>query len=199
MSKTDPDRDNTKPGATASPLPLSLDGRPLAVKGLAVLLGSWLVAAAAWVEVPMIPVPMTMQTFAIVTIGALAGWRLGLATLLAYLAQGVAGLPVFAGGTSGLAVFSGPTAGYLLGFPLAAALCGLLAERGWNGRLPSLFGSLLAGHGLILLLGVTWLARMIGPVEAMAHGLIPFLAGTVLKSALATATVTAVLRSRRAA
>ncbi|MFM2041914.1 MAG: BioY family protein [Pseudomonadota bacterium] len=199
MSQTDPDQEKRAPEAMPSSLPLSLDGRPPVVRVLAVLLGSWLVAAAAWVEVPMIPVPMTMQSFAIVAIGALAGWRLGLATMLAYLAQGAAGLPVFAGGTSGLAVFSGPTAGYLLGFPLAAALCGLLAERGWNRRLPLLFGSLLGGHGVILLVGAAWLARMIGPADAVALGLIPFLAGTVLKSALATATVTAVLRSRRAA
>lgn len=181
------------PNAARTALPFR--PRSVLAKTGFVLLGSWLVAASSWIEVPMVPVPMTMQTFAIVVIGALAGWRIGLATLLAYLAQGAAGLPMFAGGAGGPMVFAGPTAGYLLAFPLAAALTGWLAERGWNRSLPLLSLCMLGGHVVILASGVAWLAVLIGPAQAVAAGLVPFLAGTVLKSALAAASIIAV-RSR---
>lgn len=164
--------------------------RSLPMKAGFVLLGSWLVAASAWIEVPMYPVPMTMQTYAILTIGALAGWRLGLATLLAYLAQGAMGLPMFAGGAGGAIHLIGPTGGYLLAFPLAAALTGWLVARAGRG-LVGVTAAMLAGHGLILALGVAWLSILVGGEKAVALGLLPFLAGSVLKSVLGAATVVA--------
>lgn len=183
---------------TRTPLPLRLEESPFAAKALFALLGSWVIAASAWVQVPMFPVPMTMQTYAILVVGALCGWRLAGATLALYLAQGFAGLPVLAGGAGGPQYFMGPTAGYLLAFPAAAALVGLLAERGWNRRWATLAASLLLGHGVILAGGAAWLSVLKGWEVALAAGVVPFLAATVLKTALAAATVKAVGRVRRA-
>jgi biotin transport system substrate-specific component len=151
----------------------------------AVVIGALILAAASRIEVPMVPVPMTMQTFAVTLIGALYGWRLGAATVAAWLAQGALGLPVFAGGAAGFAHFFGPTGGYLLAFPVAAALTGFLAERGWNGSRPlRAFLAMLAGNAACLALGGAWLAMMIGWGPAFAAGVAPFLLGGALKSAL---------------
>lgn len=93
------------------------------------VLGTLLLIASARVQVPFWPVPMTMQTFVVLIIGATCGARLGAATVALYLAQGAVGLPVFAGG-GGLAYMAGPTGGYLVGFLVAAVVVGWLAERG---------------------------------------------------------------------
>lgn len=116
--------------------PLRLQERTLALRIAAVIAGTALLALSSYITVPMLPVPITMQTFAVTLIGALYGWRLGAVTVLAWMAEGAMGLPVFANGTSGFIVFAGPTAGYLLTFPVMAALTGWLAERGWNGQRP---------------------------------------------------------------
>lgn len=92
------------------------------------LVGSLLLAISAKIQVPFYPVPMTMQTFAVLVIGMAYGWRLGGATVLLYLAEGAAGMPVFASG-AGLAYLAGPTGGYLVGFLASAVLVGFLADR----------------------------------------------------------------------
>ncbi len=118
---------------SAFTVPAWLQGRSTATQVLAVLFGTLVLAASSQVSVPMVPVPMTMQTLAVTLVGALYGWRLGGLTILVWLAQGALGLPVFAGGSGGFVRFFGPTAGYLLAFPIAGALTGWLVERGWNG------------------------------------------------------------------
>lgn len=175
---------------------LSPADRPPAAKAAAALVGSWLVAASAWIEVPLWPVPMTMQTWAVLMVGALCGWRLGVAALLLYLVQGALGLPVFAGGRAGLAVLTGPTGGYLAAFPLAAGLAGVLADRGRAVGAATLTAGFLLGHGLILAAGALWLATIVGPERAVTGGVMPFLTGAAVKSVLATATVLAVRRWR---
>lgn len=115
------------------------------------------------------PVPITLQTFAVLLSGAVLGARRGFLAVLLYVVAGAAGLPVFSGGASGLAVLSGPTAGYLLGFPLAAGLCGLVVERLPRRTLLSapaifaagLFSSAVFIHtmgmaGLVLRADMTW-------------------------------------------
>jgi biotin transport system substrate-specific component len=177
---------NLKPAT----LPLDLQSRPLVWQVGAVALGSLFLALSSYIQVPMIPVPVTMQTFAVALIGALYGWRRGGITILAWLAEGAAGLPVFAGGASGVHHFAGPTGGYLLAFPIAGALMGWLAERGWNGsRVMLAFLGMLLSHALCLLLGAAWLAVLIGPERAIALGVMPFLVGTLLKSALGAGTL----------
>jgi len=169
--------------------------RPLAWRIGAVVLGSLLLTLSSYIEVPMIPVPVTMQTFAVMLVGALYGWRLGTVTILVWLAQGALGMPVLAGGAGGLPYFSGPTAGYLFAFPVAAALMGWLAERGWTGRRVWLaFLGMLLSHVVCLGLGAAWLSVLIGVEKAIMAGVVPFLVGAVLKSALGAVTLRLLVR-----
>ena len=150
-----------------------------------VLAGTVFIAICAHIKVPMWPVPMTMQTFAVLVIGMAYGWRLGGLTVLAYLGEGAAGLPVFATG-SGLAYLAGPTAGYLAGFLLAALFVGWAAERGWDRSLAHVAATMAAGTAIIFACGVPWLAGFLGAWDkALAGGLYPFLLGDAIKVALA--------------
>ena len=156
----------------------------LAYQALLVLAGSILLAVSAKVQVPFWPVPMTMQTFVVLMLGATLGWRLAGATVLAYLAEGALGLPVFAKG-AGLAYLAGPTGGYLLGFLLAAVLVGWLAERGYGRTIITTLLAFLAGEVVIILLGAGWLATFIGTAKAIEAGVVPFLGAEAVKVALA--------------
>ena len=182
----------TKPATLMAALwPAGARPQSGALRALALAaIGSLLLTISAKVQVPFWPVPMTMQTFAVVVIGMAYGPRLATATVLLYLVEGAAGLPVFAGTPErgiGLAYMAGPTGGYLAGFFLAAVLCGWLAERGWDRRLvPALFAMLL-GHAVIFACGLGWLGAQIGMAKAIAVGFTPFLLGTVVKIALAAA------------
>lgn len=178
--------------------PVWLRGQSVAVQVLAVIFGTLVLTASSHVSVPMLPVPMTMQTLAVTLVGALYGWRLGGLTILVWLAQGALGLPVFAGGTGGIARFFGPTGGYLLAFPIAGALTGYLVERGWNGsRVLLAFMAMLIGNAVCLLLGAAWLATMVGTSKAIAVGVMPFVLGGVLKSVLGAALLKVVDGGRR--
>ncbi|KQV68142.1 biotin transporter BioY [Rhizobium sp. Root1220] len=168
--------------------PLRLSARSLAVKSAFVLAGTLVLALASQISVPMVPVPVTMQTFAVTMIGALYGWRLGAVTVLAWLAEAAVGFPVLANGAGGLAPFAGPTAGYLASFPVVAALAGWLTERGWTGdKVIRSFGAHLAANVLCLAIGGLWLAGLLGMEKAWLFGVAPFILGAVLKSALAAA------------
>ncbi|MEO1985999.1 MAG: biotin transporter BioY [Martelella sp.] len=180
--------------------PLAPQNRSLAWKAAAVFLGSLFLALSSYIEVPMVPVPVTMQTFAVTLVGALYGWRLGGATIVAWLIEGALGLPVLAGGAAGFTHFMGPTGGYLFAFPIAGMVAGFLAERGWNGhRVALAFLAMLAGNALCLLLGAAWLSLMIGVGAAFTAGVLPFLLGAVLKSALAAAVLKALARGPKRA
>ncbi|MGV0912386.1 biotin transporter BioY [Martelella sp. FOR1707] len=180
--------------------PLAPQDRSLAWKAAAVFLGSLFLALSSYIEVPMVPVPVTMQTFAVTLVGALYGWRLGGLTIVAWLIEGALGLPVLAGGAAGFAHFMGPTGGYLFAFPIAGMVAGFLAERGWNGhRVGLAFLAMLAGNALCLLLGAAWLSLMIGVGAAFTAGVLPFLIGAVLKSALAAGLLKALVRGPKRA
>lgn len=180
--------------------PLGLSSRPLAVRAAMVVLGTGVLALASQLAVPMVPVPVTMQTFAITMIGVLYGWRLGALTVLAWLGEAMLGLPVLANGSGGLAPFAGPTAGYLASFPVIAALAGWLAEKGWTGeRVVLSFSAHLAANLLCLAVGAAWLATLIGFEKAVMLGVAPFMVGAVLKSALAAALLMALARRNRSA
>lgn len=177
--------------------PLDLNGRSLAWRVGAVVAGTLFLALCSYIEVPMVPVPINMQTFGVALVGALYGWRLGAITVVAWLAQAAVGMPVLSGGAAGAHHFVGPTAGYLFAFPLSAALAGWLAEKGWNGERPILaFGSMLLSNAVCLAMGAAWLAVMIGFDQAIIHGVTPFLVGAVLKSALGAATLALLMRGR---
>lgn len=152
------------------------------VVGGGVLIG---LSAQVAVPIPFSPVPVTGQTFAVLLLGGLLGSVRGASAVVAYLVQGVAGLPVFAGGGMGLAHLIGPTGGYLIGFVGAAYLTGYLAERGWNARVATVILAMALGNLVILGVGVTWLGALIGADRAFALGVLPFLVGDALKIALA--------------
>ncbi len=150
-----------------------------------ILLGSWLVALLAQLEIPLFPVPITGQTFAVLLVGALLGRRRGALALLIYLAQGAAGLPVFAGGSAGIARLLGPTGGYLIGFVAAAYIVCWLSERDWDRHLLSAALAMLVGNSVIYVFGLAWLARFVGWPDLVEVGLFPFIIGDALKIALA--------------
>ncbi|HET6519848.1 MAG TPA: biotin transporter BioY [Geminicoccaceae bacterium] len=155
---------------------------------LLALLGTALLTLSAKVQVPFYPVPMTLQTGVVVLIGIAYGTRLGVATVLLYLAEGAAGLPVFAGTPEkglGLAYMLGPTGGYLLGFALAAAIAGYAAER--CRRWPALALAVALALAAVFVPGVGWLAAFVGTEQALTLGLLPFVWGELLKGALAVA------------
>ncbi|GGA95837.1 biotin transporter BioY [Brucella endophytica] len=189
-------RDTTSPAIRPAFSPLRLDSRSTATKIIAVLAGTLVLAATSQIEVPMLPVPITLQTLIVPLIGALYGWRLGTLTVLAWLAEAAMGLPVLAGGAGGLPYFVGhPTSGYLASFPIIAAAIGWLAERGWNGRNVLLaFASFLIANALCLGIGAAWLSTLIGFDQAIAVGVTPFLIGALIKSALGAAILKASVR-----
>lgn len=151
------------------------------------VLGTVALWLSAKIQVPLIPVPITMQTLVVLVIGVAYGWKLGGATMLLYLAEGAVGLPVFAGNWSeggGVHHLYGPTAGYLIGFAVAAAICGSLAERGWDRSLLKAGAAMVIGNLVIYALGLIWLAIQIGVADALKYGLLPFLVGDALKIVL---------------
>lgn len=151
------------------------------------------------VQASFSPVPITGQTFAVLLVGALLGSRRGPLAVGAFIAQGMAGVPVGAQGIVGLAWLLGPTGGYLLGFVLAAGVVGWLAERGWDRSIGRTIAAMSVGTLLIFLPGVMWLgfhARIIELLalrdvasisvgDVLAAGLWPFLPGAAVKIALA--------------
>ena len=146
------------------------------------VVGSLIVAAAAQVNVPMIPVPMTLQSLAVLMIGAAYGSRLGAATLALYALEGAIGLPVFAEFKSGIMLAS---FGYVLGFIAAAYVVGFLAERGWDRSPVKMFAAMILGAAVLYVPGLLWLSAWIGAEKAVQFGLLPFIMGDVVKAAVA--------------
>lgn len=184
----------------------------LPVRALMVLGGSVFIALAAQVSVPMIPVPMTLQTLAVLLVGLAFGARMGALTVVAYLAEGAMGLPVFANGGNGLA-FAGPTAGFLLGFVGMAWIAGFAADRGVKGVVATALVA-MAASALLYVPGVAWamvLADLVG-LDTAKWGadsfasvwtwyMAPFLLGDAVKAVIAALVVSggwAALKSRRA-
>jgi biotin transport system substrate-specific component len=195
---------STLPEATARHFPLAALMWPDRSEGAAgvlrvvilAALGTALLTLSAKINLPLPYVPMTLQTLVVLMIGAAYGWRLGVATMIAYLAEGAAGWPVFAGPVGGLAPLMGPTGGYLIGFVAAAGITGWLSERGWDRSVPRLFVAMGAGHIVILALGFVWLAYglRLGADKAWLVGVAPFVAASLIKNALGAALVPALRR-----
>ncbi|EFO80280.1 BioY protein [Oscillochloris trichoides DG-6] len=170
--------------------------------GLLVVAGTIFMALLARISLPLpfTPVPITGQTLGVILIGALYGPRLGALTMLAYLLEGLMGLPVFSMGASawspsrfpGLPLIFGPTAGYLIAFPFAAWLVGRLASRGWDRHVATAIPAMLVGELVILAVGFSWLVAATALLTGSANlvllftaAVLPFLPGTALKIALA--------------
>lgn len=151
-----------------------------------ILLGSWFIAIFAQIEIPLKPVPITGQTFAVLLVGALLGSKRGVMAMIAYIFQGGIGLPFFAGGASGLSILTGATAGYLIGFVGAAYVVGLLAERGLERSIRTSIIPFLVGTVIIYIFGVAWLGIFLKSFsQAIQFGLLPFLIGDGIKLILA--------------
>ena len=151
-----------------------------------IVIGSLVVAIAAQISIPLQPVPITGQTFAVLLVGMALGARRGALALALYLAEGIAGLPVFAEAKFGLATVLGPTGGYLVGFIPAAALVGWLAERGFDRNLLTTLAAMVAGNLVIYAFGLAWLTQVVGSFEtALTAGMYPFLVGDAIKAVLA--------------
>jgi biotin transport system substrate-specific component len=169
------------------------EGTALRLKqAVLVALGIAALIVAAKIRVPMWPVPITMQTFAVLTIGAAYGARLGGITLLGYLALGALGMNVFTGSSAesyGLAYMMGPTGGYLAGFAVAAVVMGHLAQRGWDRSVLRMAGALLIGTAIIYAFGLPWMAHLFladkGASWVLQWGMTNFLLGDALKLVLA--------------
>lgn len=186
------------------------DGRRVLRTAVLALAGSLFVAACAQVQIPLWPVPITGQTFAVLLVGLVFGTRLGAATVALYLLEGVLGLPVFADFSAGPGVIAGPTGGYIVGFVFAAGVVGWLAEKGWDRRPLSTVLAMILGNLVIYLFGLPWLTAFYagpgaayiastgaeGPLgAAFAAGLVPFLVGDALKIALAAGLLPLVWRT----
>jgi biotin transport system substrate-specific component len=166
-----------------------------------VLLGTVLITLAAKINVPTWPVPVTLQSFAVAALAAAFGWRIGVATVVAYLLEGAAGLPVFATG-GGLAYLVGPTGGFLLGFIPMAYIIGRAADLGASGRAGMLVFAMLVGDAVLFALGFLWLltlgagaawlepGNLVG--SAFAKAVQPFLVWDGLKMLFAALTVTGI-------
>ena len=166
------------------------------------VVGTAALALAAKLKVPFYPVPMTLQTLVLPILAAAYGSRLAVATVLLYLAEGMMGLPVFTNTPPAAAsplYLLGPTGGYLIGFVLAAGLIGSLAERGADRGYVRLVLAMLAGSVIVFACGVFWLAFLaqmpggtgLGLEKAVAVGLMPFVIGDLVKTALAAAIIRA--------
>lgn len=156
--------------------------------GIAVL-ASFLITVGAKLSVPFYPVPMTMQTFAIIGLGLVLGPKLAVSAVLLYLAQGAFGMPVFSGTPEkgiGIAYMVGPTGGYLFGFILAAGLAGTLAQRGWEKSVVTVFIAAVLSSAIIYVPGLLWLGAIVGwDKPVLAFGMYPFLLADLLKAGLA--------------
>lgn len=161
-----------------------------------ILAASLVTAAAARIAVPLpwSPVPLTGQTFAVLLTGATLGLRRGVLAQTLYLVEGAMGLPFFAGGLSGPLAFAGPSGGFLVAFPLAAAVTGTLAERGWDRRFGTMLAAMLLGSAVILVSGLAVLAHFVPGDRLLTAGLLPFLPGDVLKAAAAALVLPAAWR-----
>lgn len=166
------------------------EGTALRVKQVVlVVLGIVALAIAAKIKVPMWPVPITMGTFAVLTIGTAYGARLGLVTMMGYLLIGALGFDVFAGSSAekfGLTYMMGGTGGYLVGYVLAVLALGALAARGWDRSVGKMALALVLANVLIYVPGLLWLGQLYGWDQPILEwGLTPFLVGDVIKLALA--------------
>lgn len=168
-----------------------IKSRSLTANIVIAISGSILLALLARlsIPVPFSPIPITGQTFGILFLGAMLGSRLGTLSVIAYISEGIIGLPVFAGGSAGFLSLLGPTGGYLIGFIPAGYLVGFLSEKGWTNKLTTTFITMIIGTSVIFIFGISWLSVTAGFGTALKIGLYPYLPGAVVKIILATTIV----------
>ena len=154
------------------------------------IIGSILLALSSKIQIPLTPVPVTLQTMVLLVMSMFLGWRGALGATILYLFQGAVGLPVFAHG-SGIIYLFGPTGGYLFGFILASILVGFLAERDWDKSIILTFCAMTIGTLVIYICGISWLAFLKDIKTAIVFGLLPFITPDILKICLGSCIVAA--------
>ncbi|MGF7007480.1 biotin transporter BioY [Aminobacter sp. BE322] len=167
----------------------------LATQVLLAVAGSLLLVASAKTKVVLGPVDMSLQTLAVLGIGAAFGLRLGLATVVLYMAQGAMGYPVFQSTPEkgiGIAYMLGSTGGYLAGFVAMVAIVGWAVDRGWGRSLVKMLGAMLVAEVVMMAMGFSWLSLLIGADKAWQFGVVPFIVPDLIKVALAAAAVPAI-------
>ncbi|TGQ66911.1 MAG: biotin transporter BioY [Mesorhizobium sp.] len=167
----------------------------LAVQFFLAIAGTLLLTLSAKTKVVLGPVDISMQTLAVLLIAAAFGLRLGVATLLLYMAEGAMGFPVFQGTPEkgiGIAYMIGSTGGYLAGFVVMAAIVGWASDRGWDRHPIKLFNAMLVAEVVMMAMGFAWLALLIGAEKSWQFGVLPFIVGDLIKVALAASMVPAV-------
>ncbi len=177
---------------TRSVLVDSIGARSVAANITMVVAGAALTAGAAQLVIPMWPVPITGQTFAVLLVGTTLGALRGALSMVLYIALGAIGLPIFTEGSAGWHVIAGPTGGYLVGFVLAAILTGWLAQRSWDRKFVGAGVAFLAGTAVIYAVGLPWLSVALGQLgypndlgATLQSGLMPFIPGDILKAVAA--------------
>jgi biotin transport system substrate-specific component len=176
------DKSETLLGVALAPLDV--------VRQVGLVIGfSLLTALAAQVVIPIGPIPITGQTFAVLLTGALLGSRLGTMAMIAYLVEGASGLPFFSGGHAGLLHIMGPTGGYLIAFPAAAYITGAFAEHGWDRRFLTAAAAMAVGSAVIMLSGWAWFSVVMhtSPMLTLYATVIKFIPGDIVKISLAAA------------
>jgi biotin transport system substrate-specific component len=167
----------------------------LATQLFLAIAGTLVLTLSAKTKVMLGPVDISMQTLAVLLIAAAFGMRLGVATLLLYMAEGAMGFPVFQSTPEkgiGIAYMLGSTGGYLAGFVVMAAIVGWAADRGWDRHPIKLFNAMLVAEVVMMAMGFAWLALLIGPEKSWQFGVVPFIVGDLIKVALAASLVPAV-------
>ena len=173
--------------------------QPKVIKSfLAIVLGSIALTISAKIKIPFYPVPMTMQTFVVLFLGISLGYKIGLATIVLYLIEGIAGLPVFSNSPEkgvGLLYFTGPTMGYLIGFLTACYLASMIK---YEDSFFVVLGKLVVATSTIYILGLLWLGTLIGwDKPILALGAKPFLLAEIFKIAILALLVKKIIKIRK--
>jgi biotin transport system substrate-specific component len=165
--------------------------RSLATDMVLVAAGAALTAGAAQLAIPLWPVPITMQTLAVLLVGSTLGATRGAASMALYLVLGAVGLPVYSDASSGFGVLFGSSGGYIIGFVFAAALTGWLAQRNWDKKFLGAAVSFLAGTVVTFAFGLIGLQLALGGTlaQTLEWGLYPFIIGGIIKAAIAAALI----------
>jgi biotin transport system substrate-specific component len=178
----------TTPNTVLGALSPKAGNARLATSLATVVLGSLLLWASAKISVPVTPIPVSLQTFAVAALAAGFGWRVAVSTVLLYIVEGLAGLPVFAYG-GGAQYLLTPSFGFIAGQLPMAFIIGLAADRGLSGKIVPLFAAMLVGDAVAFAAGYFWLAGFTGLAVAFEKGVAPFVLWDVVKMAFAAVTV----------
>ncbi len=183
--------------ASFTPVLARIAGRSSSLTAPVVMMAIILLAVSAQLSIPIEPVPITLQSYVVIALAALLGWKLGGIAVAIYIGLGVSGLHIFSNGRSGLEALRGASGGFIVGFLVVTLLVGWLVETWARGRAWPLLAVLALGHVVLLALGAGWMATLRGSAFAWEKGFLPFVPGAILKTVVAFGTVLLIERLAR--